>query len=697
LKKGHYSSSHKRYTSYFLAATLILLVYTNTFNASWQFDDKPNILNNTYIHLTDLKPESIIKTLYTNPSKPAQLGDRMYRPVACLSLALNWYIGGDHVAGYHIINTAIHILATLVLYLVIVNLYKTPNLIKHHGEGVNFIALFAALLWALHPIQIQAVTYIVQRMTSLAALFYLLSIYFYLKSRMSALPWRRASYYAGCALSFMLALGSKENAATLPLALVLIEIIFFQKTAAGNRNRRFYMISAGFLLISLVLMLQFLPGSDFFFAEDYAKRTFTVSERLMTEFRVVFLYLSQLFYPLADRFSIEHDVLLSTSLWTPWTTLPSMLAILLLITTGFGLMWKMKVLSFSILFFFLNHLIESTIVPLELVFEHRNYLPSLFFFLPLSVGIKSLLDYYREKSTVMHVILVVFATLLLTSVGFSTHLRNFAWATERSLWEDAMHKAPNSARPLTVLAEDLSRPDLANPQDDAKALVLYERALLLQQSRRNVYPAILNNMAVIYMRNDNKPKALAVFTEALAIDPDYQKARAGLIQVQIMQGQWDRALENAEQLVSVPTPLGGHLNLMGYVLLRQEQYETARNYFQEALRLEPNDPVILLNMGIALCISGHYEDAEGYLQRAYMRSPEKFNPLIMLIENSSRAGDRAEAGQYADTLLDSYPTGLIQAQLKQIQNSDYSLSIPLDASIRIVAKRMAERSEALAQ
>ncbi|MBW2635354.1 MAG: hypothetical protein JRE14_14780, partial [Deltaproteobacteria bacterium] len=96
------------------------------------------------IHLTDLKPESIIKTFYTNPSKPAQLGDRMYRPVACLSLALNWYIGGDHVAGYHIINTAIHILATLVLYLVIVNLYKTPNLIKHHGEEVNFIALFAA-------------------------------------------------------------------------------------------------------------------------------------------------------------------------------------------------------------------------------------------------------------------------------------------------------------------------------------------------------------------------------------------------------------------------------------------------------------------------------------------------------------------------------------------------------------------------
>ncbi len=181
MKIDHVTNKTKTGTVFVLLVLLILPIYSNTFQSSFQFDDKPNIVDNQRLHLTDLSPDAIRGTFFAKGGKGT-----FFRPIASLSLALNWYAGKDDTFGYHLVNIAIHILTALFLFLSISHLLKTPRLKDHYTEeDIYFISLLSAVLWAVNPIQIQAVTYIVQRMTSMAAMFYIIGIYFYLRGRQS--------------------------------------------------------------------------------------------------------------------------------------------------------------------------------------------------------------------------------------------------------------------------------------------------------------------------------------------------------------------------------------------------------------------------------------------------------------------------------------------------------------------------------
>ena len=223
-----HSQTKKVGIAFVLLCLSMLCIYSNTFDAAWQFDDKPNIVNNHYLHLQDLHPQSLVKTLFTDPTHPGKIGKQLYRPIPCLTFAINWYFGKDGVGGYHAVNLAVHILTGFVLFLAILNMLGTPNLERRFNTNAYLIALLAAVLWAVSPIQTQAVTYIVQRMASMAAFFYILSMFFYIKCRSSNVPLNRILLFLGCILSFLFALGSKENTITLPAALLLVEVVCFQ-------------------------------------------------------------------------------------------------------------------------------------------------------------------------------------------------------------------------------------------------------------------------------------------------------------------------------------------------------------------------------------------------------------------------------------------------------------------------------------
>ena len=168
-----------------LLSCIILIVYSNTFSASWHLDDYSKIVENPRIKISNLRPKTLYHTFFSSMDSGLALKNRLYRPVACLTLALNWYIGQKNVFGYHVVNTTIHIITAFLLFLTICSLFKTPNLKGRYEGSEYFIALMAATLWAIHPMQIQAITYIVQRMASLAAMFYLLGLLGYLKGRLS--------------------------------------------------------------------------------------------------------------------------------------------------------------------------------------------------------------------------------------------------------------------------------------------------------------------------------------------------------------------------------------------------------------------------------------------------------------------------------------------------------------------------------
>jgi len=153
------------------------------------------------------------------------------------ALAVNWYAGAANPFGYHVFNMAIHLFAAFFLYLVCTRLFQTPRLAgTYSADQAGFVSLLAALLWALNPIQTQAVTYVIQRMAAMCSMFFILAVYFYLNGRMTAGGPKKSFYFVYCLLSFTAAFLSKENAATLPLALLLVEAAFFQDlTRKGTR------------------------------------------------------------------------------------------------------------------------------------------------------------------------------------------------------------------------------------------------------------------------------------------------------------------------------------------------------------------------------------------------------------------------------------------------------------------------------
>ncbi|RLC08135.1 MAG: hypothetical protein DRI24_23830, partial [Deltaproteobacteria bacterium] len=408
--------------AFFLLILLIFTVYSNTFDAGWHLDDNTNILDREAIHLSSLDWPSLRKTLLSDS------GAKLYRPVACLTLALNWYLGQDKTFGYHVVNLLIHCTTACFLYLVIYHIMLLPRLRSPPDIDIQFVALLGATLWAINPMQIQAVTYIVQRMASLAGMFYIMALYFYLRFRSAARVNNRLVFLFACATAALLAVGSKQNAWALPAALFLVEFLLVRTARSVNPTRIFLfgcLAAAVFIVAVLSLDLDLVN----LVVNGYEKRAFSLTERLLTQPRILTFHLSQLFYPTPGRFSIAHDFPLSTSLLSPVSTGLSIVFLASLLIAGLFLARKHPLPAFTIFFFFLNHLIESTVLPLELVFEHRNYLPSMFLFAPLTNLLSRALAHWHY-TTVIRTALYVLTAGLVMAFGHATYLRNADWKTE---------------------------------------------------------------------------------------------------------------------------------------------------------------------------------------------------------------------------------------------------------------------------
>ena len=659
-------------------SVMVVLIYLNAFNASWHLDDRPNILDNRGLHITNLQPNSLMRTFFTSPDSGGTITNRLYRPIPCLTFAINWYFGKDRVFGYHVVNVLVHILTAYFLFLTILNILKSPNLRNQYQRKEHFIAFLTAVLWAVNPIQVQAVTYIVQRMASMAAMFYILSIYFYVKTRQSEYPPGRIFLLLGCAASFLLALGSKQNTATLPLAVILIEIICFQNLSLPGKRR---VLWGGSIAVAITIVVfsgwLFIPGNSFSVIDGFQGRPFNLYERLLTEPRIVLFYLSLIFYPLPGRLSIEHDITLSTSLFEPWTTLPAILFHLILVGFGFSQIKKRPLLALAILFFYLNHVIESTIIPLELIFEHRNYLPSLFLFLPVAAGFKKLLDIYQEKNRVFRSVLLYSSVLIIIIIGAGTYIRNMAWATEKALWEDAMYKAPNSHRPYHNLAwayyTKIGQYD--------KAIELYQKSLDLRTNNKSANPIALSNLALLYVEKKDYQKATELWQTALERLPDDEVIRHRYVIGLIEMKNWDAALDNLNQLMSRHPAHFDYNYLKGYVLLNQNQYDVALQYFEQCLTFVPENQQALIGAGISNNLLERYERAEALFRRVLKNAPQDELSLLWLVETNLNVNDRQDIDRYLEQLLTVVPAKELRVLLQGDPAKNF---LPAESKAKII-------------
>jgi len=374
-------------------------------------------------------------------------GGHISRPVSYLSFALNYYVNGLNVFGYHVVNIAIHGLVSIVLFLLIRNILLLPVFKARYAKQSSAIALAAVVLWATSPIQVTAVTYIVQRMASLAGLFYILTLYLYLKARTSPQKGQRIIWAVAGIMSALCAFGSKENTLMLPVILLLFDLLLLREFPL-KRARTILILAGLSALAVLTVAFCFLDFSTI--AGDYDIRPFTMEERLLTEPRVLFFYASLLLFPVPSRLMLYHDIVWSTSILNPPATVIAVIAVVMLVLLCIVLSRKQPLTAFCILFFLLNHVIEGSFISLELIFEHRNYIPSMFFFLPLVLIATAILD-GKKVHVALKTLLVGLFVIAVAFQMYGTVSRNATLATRIGLLTDNSAKAPR----LSVIHHNL--------------------------------------------------------------------------------------------------------------------------------------------------------------------------------------------------------------------------------------------------
>lgn len=600
-----------KYVFTFISLFIVLIVaYSNSFYGQWHFDDFANIVENPYVQ---------IKSLSWSEMKHCVTGiyqDRLLRPLAYLSFALNYQFGGLNVFGFHVVNFIIHYLSAVFLFLFIYNTLKLPKLKDQFETIVYPVALLASFFWAIHPLFVTSVTYIVQRMASMAGMFYILSMYLYLKGRTSEKTGNAIIFFGVSAFSGLASMLTKENAITLPVSIFLFDLLLIQGVTKRN------IIKFGKILIFpllLIVIIGFLYTGGLSTAFDgYAVRDFTMGERLLTEPRVILFYLSLLFYPINSRLTLLYDIDVSTSFFSPWTTLPSIFLILLMIGVAIYLAKRRPLISFCLLFFFLNHLIEGTALPLELIYEHRNYLPAMLLFVPVAHFIVFVIDYFSYRK-IIQIIVALSVIIIIFGLGDITFRRNMIVADEFLLWTDNIEKYPELSRPYT-------------------------------------------NLGLYYLRRGQKDYGLQNFNQALKLNKfansqvrDFQFQNLGIYYFKA--GEYDAALKYFE--IAARDMPSNALNkiYIAYIYLSKNDYSRAHGLIEPLL--SPQESASNLKLKETYCLILFKEDklgeAEGYAKKILKKNLNSTFPLIILAEAARKKGNYHSAVTFWKLYQLSFP------------------------------------------
>jgi protein O-mannosyl-transferase len=370
----------------FILVAATALVYLPGIGGPFLFDDYSNIVHNDFVKVQEFAADDLYQAAYSLKAGPLK------RPIAMASFALNYYFAGSFASAvpFKLTNVLIHIVNGLLIFWLMRLVYARAASLRSDARAIDGesaqtatrVAAAVALLWLVHPIQLTSVLYVVQRMTELSALFVLLGLICYLKGRLRICSGRSGGItltmvgLVGCGV---LGLLSKENAALLPFFAGALELTLFSREMPWRRWSGLSTAKKQAVIIGVIVLTAMATAGAIAYAlPGYVSRPFDLAERLMTETRVLWFYLSLILLPRLPAFGLYHDdIELSTSLLSPWTTLPSALGICALLLLAFLARRSQPLVALGILWFFVGHLIESTVIPLELVHEHRNYLACL--------------------------------------------------------------------------------------------------------------------------------------------------------------------------------------------------------------------------------------------------------------------------------------------------------------------------------
>ena len=581
-----YKSKHIILPSLFALASVLLVIYWPAFDGPFLVDDQQNLPDTKIDHLS-------LTSLWAvaNGNNSGIFG----RPLPVITFALNYYFGNGSPSAFKVTNWAFHFANSLLIFVLCrMLLLQAFRGTKQLPSYLTVIALFVTTLWAIHPLQISTVMYVVQRMNIMATMFCLIALVTYTRFRCQQLEGQGNILLTLSIVCFATIFSclSKENGALTPLYILLIEWVFFQfKQNDAQTQKRF---RALYFLLSFTTIL--LGGIVFYIYFDYLMggyqmRDFSLTERLMTQPLVLMSYMKMILLPALSDMTFYHDDFQTAQIFDQRTVIACFFICALLLIS-FASIRKASLVAFGVLFYMTSQLMESTVFPLEMMFEHRNYL-GLFGLMLASVSI-CISIFLKIPSRTLRTMLGI---LTIACLGFSAHMRAMEWSSDIKLHTFAVKNQPLSTRArsayIAILInngrdnealEQIQQLQSLKPEDPYVAL------FSLQVSQKaNVHIEGLVQQAIKLVASENITKEVIQSLLELSTrrdDPNYPSFK-----LKYHISLFESAINNPNKLVNASSQgfLYGQLGEMLFEADRTSDavivYRKALEFFPESMRM----------------------------------------------------------------------------------------------------------------
>jgi len=687
-----------RLTSSWFALAIISLtaaiIYSNIYSCPFIFDDAPQIVKkskirylNNYLSIEQLlKPRAIVDLTFALNYKFGKLNVFGYHLVNVLIHIIN---------GFIVYFLALMIFKQLSAPPIPQSLNPSiPESSIHpfiHSSihpfiqpSIRLMSLFAALIFIAHPIQTQSVTYTVQRYASMAAMFYMASVLFYLKARIEAqsskqkaqsmklkgesrklkaessklkaqnikqkaeskndegrrpvllsLSFELSALYSLSIFCGMLAFLSKQNTASLPGAILLVEYLLVDRT--WQRWKR----KIPWFAVAFTLWFFFVLHVSGFFAgehegagvfEDVSKlmqETDTVSRwsYLCTQFNVLVIYIRLLFLPIGQN--LDYMYPFKTGFFDAYTPLAFLF---LMGVVGIGI-WNIKkrpIITFAIFWFFTALAVESSIIPIrDALFEHRLYLAMFSF----AIVVACLVFYFLSNKRSWAIAVI---GMLVLSLGTATYLRNNTWRDRITFWSDVVSKTPHNYRAQNNLGEEFDEKGRIE-----EAIGQYFKALKIKPD----YACAHNRIGLVRAHQGNIKDAIYHYSEALRINPEFADVYNNFGIVLRQQGRLDDAIRQYFKALKIKPDYAEVYNNLGIALAQQGKLKEAAGYYTQALQINPDMADAHHNLGSALYQEGRLKEAIAHFLDALRIMPdfaEAYNSLGAALYAKRKYSEAAE-------------------------------------------------------
>jgi protein O-mannosyl-transferase len=610
-----------------LAATILLLAtiaaFANSLHIPFYYDDIPAIRDNPTIRA--------LWPLDRALSPPSENGVTVNgRPLLNFSFALNYALGGNDVRGYHAVNIAIHFIAGLLLFLLVTQVLGLPCIPEHLRRRAWLLGVTIATLWLVHPLQTEAVTYIVQRAESLAGLFFLLSVYCFVRGADSS----SRIWFWLCLLSCLLGMATKEVAAMVPLVVLLLDRAYISGgfVAAWRRHRFVYMgFSLAWVFMAILILAAGQRGGTAGFGLGVSPWSYALTQCFALG---RYLWLSA--FPSTLVFDYGSKIQMSLPAVLP----QGILIVGLLVVTVWALVRYPKI-GFLSAWFFVILAPSSSFLPIvtEPVAEHRMYLPLV---APVALFVVGMATVFSRWTWLI-------GTGLALALGFSTIARNGDYRDELAFWLDNVAKRPSSERAHNNVGEVLFR-----RKDHAGAIAQFREAVRYVPR----YFDALNNLGNALTQSGRPDEALTYLAQALALKRRYAPTRKNIGDAFYSQHKLTEAVDEYLTALAIDSNQEEAHNNLGVALVDLGRVQEAIGHYEIALRLKPNYADAHYNFANALRLVGRTQEAEAHYDKALQinpDNPEAHSNLGGLLFAQGKVRDAIKHFQAALRLKPNYP------------------------------------------